>query len=159
MQQVFGTLITSLCVSSMAMAMPAEQQDQATNGRFSVPIFHNENYNTNGVVALAKAYKKYNVPMSDDLSKAFNNVLDGLVHGKRSNGSIETRPYPDELDKEYLTAVDIGTPPQRLLLNFDTGSSDLWVLSSDTPEDQRGANHPVYSPEKSSTSKRIEGGT
>lgn len=29
-------------------------------------------------------------------------------------------------DSQWLTEAQIGTPPQTLLLNFDTGSSDLW---------------------------------
>jgi hypothetical protein len=47
-----------------------------------------------------------------------------------NSGSTEDGTVPAEdiqNDSLYLCGVGVGTPEQKLYLDFDTGSSDLWV--------------------------------
>ncbi|KAI9301113.1 rhizopuspepsin precursor-like protein [Cunninghamella echinulata] len=61
-------------------------------------------------------------------------------------------PVTDHLyDVEYYGSVEVGTPPQKLNLNFDTGSSDLWFAS--TLCSSCGTVQNKYDPKKSSTYK------
>lgn len=59
---------------------------------------------------------------------------------------------------EYLSPVQIGTPPQTVNLNFDTGSADLWVNTNETPETQQNGQL-EYNPTLSSTSSKLENAT
>ena len=65
---------------------------------------------------------------------------------------------PAQFDSQYLCPVQIGNPPQTLNLNFDTGSSDLWVFSSETPARQT-KGQTGFDIAASSTAKRVEGAT
>ncbi|CEP07795.1 hypothetical protein [Parasitella parasitica] len=54
---------------------------------------------------------------------------------KRSAASSKYTLY-DQDQIEYLTKVNIGTPPQEFLVTIDTGSADLWVPSHLCPHDE-----------------------
>jgi hypothetical protein len=62
-------------------------------------------------------------------------------------------------DSMYLCPVQIGTPAQTLYLDFDTGSSDLWVWSTELPQNiqsqAHGPNQAIFDPSKSSTFKKV----
>lgn len=65
-------------------------------------------------------------------------------------------------DSLYLCPVNIGTPAQTLYLDFDTGSSDLWVWSTELPQStlsQANAQNQqvAFDSSKSSTFKEISG--
>lgn len=62
-------------------------------------------------------------------------------------------------DSEYLCPVQIGTPAQTLNLDFDTGSADLWVWSTELSStiQSQGKSHNIFNPKKSTTFKTQSG--
>ncbi|CDO77213.1 hypothetical protein BN946_scf184747.g26 [Trametes cinnabarina] len=58
---------------------------------------------------------------------------------------------------EYVVPVKIGTPGVTLHLDFDTGSSDLWVWSTELARASTLKGHTVYNPSKSHTAKKAPG--
>ncbi|KAK1964590.1 secreted aspartic proteinase precursor [Colletotrichum sublineola] len=141
-----------LALASTAAALPAGAQQERG---FSVEQVRNTRYVRSGPLALAKAYRKYKVPLPADLASVVANIsAAGVV--QRSTGSVAANP--DEEDVEYLSPVQIGTPPKTFNLDFDTGSADLWVFSTLTPSSERNGQT-IYDPSKSSTASRLSGAT
>ncbi|KAJ8613711.1 hypothetical protein MRB53_036853 [Persea americana] len=68
------------------------------------------------------------------------------------SGSVTATPQ--QYDESYLCPVTLGG--QILNLDFDTGSSDLWVFSTELPSSE-SSGHTLYSPSKSSTAKQLSG--
>ncbi|EKG21681.1 Peptidase A1 [Macrophomina phaseolina MS6] len=147
--------LTALLASAgSASVIPPRIGTPATEeGTFSAVQVRNTKHVKSGPLALAKAYRKFKVPLPEELQAAVANNTGSV---KRATGSATTTPT--EYDSEYLTPVSIGTPAQVLNLDFDTGSSDLWVFSSETPSrDINGQT--IYNPSKSSTSSKLAGAT
>ncbi|KAI1398785.1 Asp-domain-containing protein [Hypoxylon fuscum] len=119
-----------------------------------------------GSMAIARAYSKFGQAVPDDLLTTIEQILEelGLLGNTGSGNSTtdddqgEVAAVPQMFDSEYLCPVEIGTPPQTLELDFDTGSSDLWVFSSETPANQVMGQQ-TYDIEQSSTAQRLTGET
>lgn len=88
----------------------------------------------------------------------FLTSLDSAAGFVSNNEAGEVPANPQANDVEYLAPVSLGTPPQQVMLNFDTGSSDLWVFSTDTPANSR-AGHKTYNPAGSTSAQRLNNAT
>ncbi|ERS98529.1 aspergillopepsin I [Sporothrix schenckii 1099-18] len=143
-------LLTAAGLAGLAAAVPAK----LGAGSSTLHQVRNPNYVFNGAVSVYKTYLKFGVPIPATLQAAVDRT--GLL-SKRSEGVAVASPI-DSLDDAYTIPVSIGTPAQVLNLDLDTGSSDLWVFSSETPSSEVNGQH-QYDPSKSSTSKLKSGYT
>ncbi|PWI72321.1 secreted aspartic proteinase precursor [Purpureocillium lilacinum] len=121
-----------------------------SSGDFSIVTSRNPDHQPSGPLALARAYLKYGQPLTDPLAAAIK-ALD-----KRWTGSVVATPVL--YDVEYIVEAHLGTPAQKVMMNIDTGSSDFWVYSSETPPEILNGQS-IYRPEKSRSAKRLDGAT
>lgn len=147
-------------LAAVAAAAPANSVAGHRKGGFSVPQVRTNNYVRHGPSAMAKTLLKFGQSVPDELAatiKAWKISRRELL-AKRANTTGSAVTTPEESDIEYLTPVSIGTPAQVLNLDFDSGSSDLWVFSSET-QTSDVSGQAKYTPADSSTSSEISGAT
>jgi len=116
---------------------------------FTLQLIRNKRYvGRNGLEAMLITYLKYKKPLTPEIkiAMAINPIMKAKVGLKLHESK---KPAPGELardltdsaggtmwgtvknypplfyDSEFVVPVQIGTPPQTIFLNLDTGSADL----------------------------------
>ncbi|KAI1420479.1 aspartic peptidase domain-containing protein [Xylaria sp. FL1777] len=147
-------IAVTAALAGLAAANPIKSKvGTPETGSFTVNQVANAAFKPHGPFQLAKAYNKYGAKMPEGLAKTVAKY-NAAKKAKRDSGSAKTTP--EQYDIQYLTPVDIGTPAQTLNLDFDSGSSDLWVFSTDTPSASVNGQT-QYDPSSSSSSKEVQG--
>jgi hypothetical protein len=88
-------------------------------------------------------------------------ILQKRIDANGTTGNVTSDDIQN--DSLYLSPVQIGSPPQTLNLDFDSGSSDLWVwsdkLSSTIQSAGSASGHTIFNSAKSTTFKSVSGST
>ncbi|GAA5801972.1 aspartic peptidase domain-containing protein [Helicostylum pulchrum] len=91
-----------------------------------------------------------NTPERVKRALAKYNIVDEKINDRiRSAGGAAIELESAYIDIEYIGQISIGTPPQKFNMDFDTGSSDIWVPSMSCGV--TCGTHRRFNPEKSST--------
>ncbi|KAL6909144.1 aspartic peptidase domain-containing protein [Trichoderma evansii] len=159
-----ATTLAIAALASSTSAAVSQSRDTATSQgkEFSIRQIKNERWKgSNAPAAYIAALAKYSPTIPNHIKHAIKvnpglrRKFGGLLDAGNQTGTGVATPAPGA-DSEYVIPVQIGTPPQTLPLNLDTGSSDLWVLSTDTyPSQLEGQT--LYKPNASTTNKRLDG--
>jgi hypothetical protein len=105
---------------------------------------------------MRKVFRKYNFVVKGDFAPfsraATNGTASTTAAGGNKTGSVAANPGPNAA--LFLSPVDVGG--QTLNLDFDSGSSDLWMFSTELPKASVG-QHTAFDATKSTSFKAVTG--
>lgn len=170
--QTFGAFLVAVLAASseLAAAAPSQQQPNAVAARsgssVGTTVKVRPRQKTYGykhpALAMAKAVRKFSnqtMPAHlDAIVKAYRGTATKRTGPSRRATSGTATTTPEAYDVAYLTNIQVGTPAQTLPMDFDTGSSDLWVFSSETPTNQVNGQK-TYEINSSTSAKQMTGAT
>ncbi|KAF3176688.1 Type I transmembrane sorting receptor [Orbilia oligospora] len=133
-------------------------EDHKLASRFSVPVVPNPEFKRDGFHELRKAYLKYKRHFSDlVIPPGLLNYTKPSKLQERGTRTGTVVANPVTYDTMYLSPITIGG--QKMNMDFDTGSSDLWVfsnqLSSTLQAKHKNLGGNIYTP---STSAKVASG-
>ncbi|KAL6705576.1 Aspartic protease snp2 [Coniothyrium glycines] len=141
-------LTAALAFTSTVVATPVQIEKR---DKFTVQQVHRGTFLKNGALDKVKVLRKYGKPVPQHLQDAADNRANAVTI-EATSGSEPANPS-DQYDSSYLSPVTVGTT--EVQLDFDTGSSDLWVFSSLQASSQL-AGHAYY---KADSTKLLSGYT
>lgn len=83
-------------------------------------------------------------------SHSFKNIPSATFRKNQAASADHPLPLINDYDVDYYGEIEIGTPPQKFNVIFDTGSSDLWVTGKNC-RSVACQGHPVYDSKASSS--------
>jgi len=134
-----------LASATLSLAAPADVLQRST---FKVEQVATGNKQVHALpIAMMNTYAKY-----AKIGAVAPPQVKAAAQAAAQSGAVSA--YSQGGDEQYLCPVNVGGTTMNL--DFDTGSSDLWVFSKYLPSSQQ-SGHDIYSP--SSSASRLSGET
>ncbi|GJC85943.1 penicillopepsin-1 [Colletotrichum liriopes] len=138
---------------------PGPEPKTLPRNTLTLPVRANPDYVPGGA-ALAAVYEKWNMPVPEALAK---HTLTRRAGYYCKFPLPSPPPVPRETGNYWLTDIFVGNPEntQKIPVIIDTGSSDFWLMTTDTQFGDKAANGmpTLYDPSKSTSSQEILGAT